>query len=115
VPGSAGRLSVSGRPSLCAEVTRTLSVIAVVRSERSRPDGPADQFRIGITQRGGRFVSCRYTRYAQTEPVVSNTRQKNSGVHVISTAPLHSPCAAFSEAPREQPSRVAVQIGHSIA
>ena len=39
-----------------------------------------------------RFASCRYKRYAQIEPVVSNIRQSDSGVHGICTAsPL--PCS----------------------
>lgn len=34
-----------------------------------------------------RRTSCLYTRYAQIDPVVSNTRQNDSGVHGISTTP----------------------------
>jgi hypothetical protein len=74
---------------------RTLSVIAMSLFDDPREGSPG-QFRIGTTQCGGtareeRTANCRYTRYAQMEPVVSNTRQKNSGVHVISTAPPSSP------------------------
>jgi len=52
------------------------------------------------------------------EPVVSNIRQKTSGFHVISTAPPSSPPNAApldQRRRRELPSRVAVQVGLSIA
>ncbi len=52
------------------------------------------------------------------EPVVSNIRQKISGLHVISTAlPSSPPNAAppYQRRRRELPSRGAVQVGPSIA